>query len=287
MHFLCYYEQLALPRIADELNKVPTKLYAWTPHGILPELFPLADAINRVRPRDVILFGSMGPYYDLRQRWKSLITSSRAPRLSHYVLLVGLEGNPELRYPAYLQALREAQVCLIGTRLNSVNTLRKYMEVLASGSAINSSVTADSIAAPFVQPTLLHMSDAELIAQIESAQAVSVSEAERRHTVATRVFSYDTVFSSHIVPALRRYRAGQRGVWLTNTTNVQLTGRDDTEQWCETVLNGKVTEPAVCTVEHTSLDHEDPQHPWFIPMDDLRRYVQQTLTDAEQQQIRE
>jgi hypothetical protein len=282
VHFLCYGEHLALPRIADELNKVPTKLYAWTPHGILPELFPLADTLNRERPRDVVLIGSIAAFYDLRPRWQALVGNPSVPHLSQYG---GIMGHRELRYADYLKALREAQVCLIGTRLNSVNTLRKYIEVLASGAAIVGSVTADSLVAPFVQLTPLDMPDAELIAQIESAQPLSISEAEHRHTIATRVFSYDTVFSSHMAPALRRYHAGQRGVWLTNTTDVQLTGSGDTdsEQWCKSVLNGQVIEPAVCTVAHTSLDHEDPQHPWFIPMNDLRRYVQQTITDAQHQ----
>jgi hypothetical protein len=282
VHFMTYGEYLGPRRMADELNKVPTKLYAWAPHGVLPELFPRAAAVNRMRPREVLLIGTIADYYDLRPRWKALADNSSVPRLKQYA---GIIGNREVRYADYRQALREAQVCLIGTGVHAIMTLRKYIEVLASGGAIVGSVPADSLVAPLVQATPLNTSDSELIAQIQSAQTLSVPEAERRHTVATRVFSYDTVFSSHIVPALRRYRAGQRGVWLTNTTNVQLTSRSDTEQWCKTVLNGKVIEPAMCTVEHTSLDHEDPQHPWFIPMEDLRRYVQRTITDAEQQQI--
>jgi hypothetical protein len=259
---------------------VPTKLYAWTPHGILPELFPLAAAVNRTRPRDVVLIGSIAAFYDLRPRWKALVGNSSVPRLSQYV---DLDGEHEQLYTGYRQALREAQACLIGTGRDAIMTLRKYMEVLASGAAIIGSVPADSIVAPFVQPTPLSMPDAELIAQIESAQPLSVFEAELAHTIATRVFSYDTVFSSHMAPALRRYHAGQRGVWLTNTTNVELTRRGDTEQWCKSVLHGQVTEPAVCTVAHTSHDYENPQHPWVVPMDALRRYVQQTITDAQQQ----
>jgi hypothetical protein len=236
-----------------------------------------SHAINRDRPRDVVLTGTVNTLYDLRLRWQSLVGAPRAQRLTQYLG----EHKHELRYPAYLQVLRESNVCLIGAGVASMMTLRKYMEVLASGAAIVGSVPADRLIAPFVQPTFLHWSDAELLAQIDSALALNVSEAERAHTIATRVFSYDTVFSSHIAPALRRFRSGQRGVWLTNTTDVQLTASGDTEQWCKTKLNGQVSAPSVCTVEYTSVEREAPDYPWCTPMDALRTYVLQTINDAE------
>jgi hypothetical protein len=68
--------------MADKFNKVPTKLYAWAPEAILPDLYPQAHAINRDRPRDVVLIGTVNALYDLRLRWQSLVGAPRAQRLT-------------------------------------------------------------------------------------------------------------------------------------------------------------------------------------------------------------
>ena len=249
VYFFGFRDVLDDPTLKQILGSSRTKLFAFAGGGALqPEAY--SDFVPKLpfRPCTVstcawiahkqgqlLMTGNVNAIYPMRVRFVETCRAGNISVVQYSHPGYDLKHEALDQHTRYLEALTSHRFCLVGKRNDYA--LTKYYEAIASRCTIISDVPNDSILQIFLWYRVNASStDAEIEFSITSAMAAwnrSWHEIELARYFVLSLYSAEINLNQYIMPALRQYGRGKRGVWMPKERCFQYREDSVTKAACE------------------------------------------------------